>query len=339
MQEKKAVEPKKIERVLVTGNAGMLGQALVKKLLKDKSLRVIGVDRRPLSPIPAGLEHYALDLRRKSALQVLYKIKPESIIHMGIVRNPQVLRSRRADAHFFNLESMTQLLRLAENVPLRKFVFLSTANLYGPSANTAGILDEDTPLHGANKHPEFRDLVALDMMVQSFFWKQPNTQTIILRPCHIVGPRLKNAPSRYLLLDTIPSILGFDPITQLIHENDLIDAISLSLRSNVRGIFNIAGSDVAPLSRIIAALERPSWPVPERMLKAFTAGTFFSRRGNFPAGELDYLKYSCVIDDRRAQKELGFKPKVSLLKIIEELKIAYEKKKQLTNSPIKTAGI
>lgn len=329
MQRGLALEPKKPERVLVTGNAGILGQGLVKRLLKDKTLRIIGVDRRPLTKIPPGLEHYALDLRRKSALQTLYKIKPESIIHLGVVRNPQVLRNKRAEAHYFNLESMTQLLRLAENVPIRKFVFLSTANLYGPSANTAGLLTEDTPLHGANKNPEFRDLVALDMMVQSFFWKQPDTQTIILRPCHIVGPRLKNAPSRYLLLDTIPTILGFDPMMQLIHERDLMNAIALSLSSDMRGIFNISGPDVAPLSRIIRALGRPTVPLPERLLKALAAGTFFSKKGSFPSGELDHLKYSCIIDDRRARQELGFKPKVGLSTILEALKVAYEKEKSL----------
>ena len=329
MQRGLASEPQRPERVLVTGNAGILGQGLVKRLLKDKNLRIIGVDRRPLTKVPPGLEHYALDLRRKSALQTLYKIKPESIIHLGVVRNPQVLRNKRAEAHYFNLESMTQLLRLAENVPIRKFVFLSTANLYGPSANTAGLLTEDTPLHGANKNPEFRDLVALDMMVQSFFWKHPDTQTIILRPSHIVGPRLRNAPSRYLLLDTIPTILGFDPMMQLIHERDLMNAIALSLSSDMRGIFNISGPDAAPLSRIIRALARPTVPLPERLLKALAAGTFFSKKGSFPSGELDYLKYSCIIDDSRARQELGFKPKISLATILEALKKAYEKEKSL----------
>lgn len=328
--QKRAIESKK-ERVLVTGNAGILGQALVKRLLKDKNLRVIGVDRRPLDKVPKGLEHYPLDLRRKSALQALYKIKPESIIHLGVVRNPQLLRNKKADAHFFNLESMTQLLRLAEKVPLRKFVFISTANLYGPSANTAGILNEDAPLHGANNNPEFRDLVALDMMVQSFFWKQPKTETVILRPCHIIGSKLKNAPSRYFLLDTIPSILGFDPMIQLIHQRDLINAIFLSLKKDVRGVFNLAGPDSAPLSRIIKALLRPTIPLPERILKALAAGTFFSRRGGFPTGELDFLKYSCIISDSRAQKELGFKPKIPLLKIIDELKETYEQENRLEN--------
>jgi UDP-glucose 4-epimerase len=319
MQKEELTAVKK-ERVLITGNAGSLGKALTKQLLKNKSFQIIGVDRRELDPIPHGVEHFALDLRRKSALETLRKIKPSSIIHLGVIRNPHIHRSKKANAYFFNLESTTQLLQFAESTPIRKFVFLSTANLYGPSANSSGILTEETPLHGANKSPEFRDLVALDMMMQSFFWKQPYTETIILRPCHIIGPNLRNAPTRYLKLDTIPTILGFDPMIQLLHVSDLISAIVLSLKSKVRGIFNLAGPDVAPLSRIIGALNRPTLPVFESVLKAFIASAFFSRRSSFPMGELDHLKYSCIIDDSRARKELSFKPKRKISSIISELK-------------------
>lgn len=321
----KLTSPKK-ERVLITGNAGTLGRALTKHLLKNQDIELIGVDRRPLTEVPQGLEHYALDLRRKSAIEAVRKLKPKSIIHLGVIRNPQTHRNRRANAFYFNLESATQLLRLAESLPIRKFVFLSSANLYGPSANTSGILTEDTPLHGANKSPEFRDLVSLDMMMQSFFWKHPQTETIILRPSHIVGAGLRNAPTRYLMLDNIPTILGFDPMLQLIHKFDVIRAVAKSLKSNVRGIFNLASPDVAPLSRIIAALDRPSIALPETLLKALMAGTFFSRRSHFPMGELDHLKYSCIIDDQRAKTELKFASKKSISAIVLELKKAYQKK-------------
>ncbi len=314
------------EKVLITGNAGQLGRALVHELLKNPALELIGVDRRPLERVPEGLTHYPLDLRRKSAIEMLRKIKPQSIIHLGVIRNPHRHRGIKANVYYINLESTTQLLRLAETLSLRKFVFLSTANLYGPSANTSGLLNEDTPLHGANKSPEFRDLVSLDMMMQSFFWKKPATETIILRPCHIVGHNLRNAPSRYLGMETILTILGFDPMLQLIHQSDLIRALKISLLSKVRGIFNIAGPDLAPLSRIIKALDRPSIALPERLLKAIAAGTFLSRQSSFSVGELDHLKYPCIVDDHRAQSELGFKPKKSMTYIIDELKKSFKLK-------------
>lgn len=317
------------EKVLITGNAGALGRDLVARLIDEGSYHLIGVDRRPLDDVPEGIEHLPLDLRRKSAIEVLYKLKPKSIIHLGVVRNPQRHRNKRANIYYFNLESTTQLLRLAERLSIRKLVFLSTANLYGPSSATNGILSEDAPLHGANKSPEFRDLVSLDMMMQSFFWKCPNTETIILRPCHIVGPHLRNAPSKFFRMDVIPTILGFDPLLQLIHEDDLITAIVLSLKSNVRGIFNLAGPDTAPLSRMIRALGRPTLPVPQSLLKLFVATSFWSRQSNFPIGEMDHLKYSCIIDTSRAESELGFRPKRKIASIIKELKKSFDATKQL----------
>ncbi len=323
--QKQAIRNPKVERVLITGNAGSLGRMLMKKLVDD-GVQIIGVDRRALDPVPQGVEHYAMDLRRKSAIEIVRKIKPTSIIHLGVIRSPKSHRRRKSNAYYLNLESTTQLLRLAESLPIRKFVFLSTANLYGPSANTSGILTEETPLHGANRSPEFRDLVSLDMMVQSFFWKQPRTETIILRPCHIVGSKLRNGPSRYLMLDTIPTILGFDPMLQLLHVSDLITAIVKSLNSNVRGIFNLAGTDVAPLSRIIKALDRKTFPLPETIFRIVVATSFLSRQSTFPLGEIEHLKYSCVIDDSRARLELDFNPAVKISDILDEIKAAYHEK-------------
>ena len=41
---------------------------------------------------------------------------------------------------------------------------------------------------------EMRDLVKLDMYAQSFVWKHPELETVILRPVNIVGPTVRNAP-------------------------------------------------------------------------------------------------------------------------------------------------
>jgi UDP-glucose 4-epimerase len=278
---------------------------------------VMGVDRRPMRPIK-GVEHHELDLRRKSAYQLLRKKKPRSIIHLGVLRNP-LKHQRGSSANFFNLEITTQLLRLAEEIGVRKFIFLSTANLYGPSATSSGFLSEDAPLHGANRSPEIHDLVSLDMMIQSFFWKRPEIETIILRPVHMIGSHLNNAPTRYLRLERVPTIMGFDPLIQCVHEDDVARAVLLSLNPGVRGIFNIVGQDVAPVSRLIAAMKKPRLPVPEFLFRTLLRAAFQLNVTSFPEGELDHLKYSCLVDGSRAEKELKFKAQHSVKKTILDL--------------------
>jgi UDP-glucose 4-epimerase len=293
------------ELVLVTGASGGLGRLLCKRL--HRSHAVIAVDHRPFPDRPKDVEHHRLDLRRKSAYDVLKKKRPRAIVHMGGFHNPQ-----SDEAYHSSLEVTSQLLRFAEQVGIPKLVLLSTANLYGPSATSSGFLTEEAPLLAAGRSPEVRDLIAVDMMVQSFFWKRPEIETVILRPVHIVGPHLKNAPSKYLRLRRIPSMLGFDPMVQLIHETDAADAIIASLKPGIRGVFNITGPGQAPLSRLVRVTGHPQMPVPGPIFEAVLERLFKFHLTNFPATELDHLRYSCLVDGSRATTALGISPRRGL---------------------------
>ena len=307
-RSKSPAKPKR-QRVLITGAAGGLGRLLCRRLHRD--FDVIAVDRRPFQDRPKDVEHHRIDLRRKSAFNLLKRKRPDAIVHMGIMHNPRQHQDGGA-AFSFNLEGTTQLLRLAESVRVEKLVFLSTANLYGPSATSSGFMTEEAPLLAAGRTPEIRDLIALDMMVQSFFWKRPETETVILRPVHIVGPHLRNAPSTYLRKKTIPTLLGFDPMIQLIHESDVVNALRAALMPSVRGVFNVTGQGQAPLSRIIEALNARQLPVPGPLLKQFIERAFAYRLTQFPSSELDHLRYSCLVDGTRALEALDFTPTYSL---------------------------
>ncbi len=295
-------------RALVTGAAGALGQLLVRKL--HRTHEVIGVDRRPFLDRPKDVQHHRIDLRRKSALLLLKKKVPDVIIHLGVMHNPR--KEMGHEAFHYNLDVMNQVLKLCEQLKVPKFVFLSSANLYGASATSSGFLSEESPLLGAGKSPGWRDLISLDMMAQSFFWKRPEIETVILRPVHIVGPHLRNAPTNYLRKGAMPTILGFDPMIQVIHELDVIEAIVAATRPGVRGIFNIIGGGQAPLSRLIRARGATQVPIPEPLMKTAVDRAFKLRLSSFPASELDFLKYSCVVDGTRALSALGFQPKYSL---------------------------
>jgi len=310
------IQGSKHERVLLTGISGSLGQRIAHHLHKD--VKVLGVDLRPFPRKPKDVELHALDLRRKSAYELLKKKKPDTILHVGVIRNP-AKHVGNGSAYYFNLEITNQLLRLAEELQVRKFIFLSTANLYGPSPLTQGFLSEDAPLHGADRSPEMRDLVALDMMIQSFFWKQPQIETVILRPVHIIGRHLNNAPSRYLQLQVMPSLMGYDPMIQLIDEDDLTRSIGLALASNTKGVFNITGSGQAPLSRIASSCNQTLLPLPETLFRPAMKMAFRYKMSTFIPGELDHLKYTCLVDGARAKKELGYEAKVPLKKSLKNL--------------------
>jgi UDP-glucose 4-epimerase len=95
---------------------------------------------------------------------------------------------------------------------------------------------------------------------------------------------------------------------QVVHESDVVRALERTLTPGKRGIYNIAGPEPLPLSHILKLLKRPSLPVPHLLGKAVLKRLWNLRLTTFPAPELDYIRYVCMVDDRRARSELGYMP-------------------------------
>lgn len=300
------------ERALVTSAASGLGRIVCRRL--HRSMDVIAVDRDDFPDRPKDVEHHAVDLRRKGAIQLLKKKRPDVVVHLsGLHAAPERAQGAKL------VDATVQLLSLVEQVKARKLILVSSAMLYGPSATSASFLSEEAPLLGAGATKDLADDISLDMMVQSFFWKRPEVETVILRPVHVVGPHLDNLASRYLRLKAVPTMLGFDPMIQLLHEDDLVSAIELALTPGVRGVFNVAGAGQAPLSRLLAVRGALPLPLPAPLFRSAVNRARALRLWSIDAGELAFLRYSFLVDGGRMQRELGFTPLRSLSQTLHDL--------------------
>jgi UDP-glucose 4-epimerase len=161
-------------------------------------------------------------------------------------------------------------------------------------------------------------LVALDMFCNTFFWRSPEIETVILRPVHIIG-RIDNAMSRYLRLERPWTMLGYDPMIQLLHIEDLITAMELALKPGVRGVYNIAGPAPTPLSYILDRLGRSPRTLPAPVARALLNLGWTLKLSDWPAPEIEHLQYVCMVDDALARRELGFTPKFDLDALLREL--------------------
>lgn len=294
--------------VIVTGICGNLGKLVARRLHREHE--VVGLDRRPFPAKPKDIELVQIDIRRKKAEDVFrkYQGKITALVHLGIMHDP---RMDDEEHHTFNLLGTTQLLDYCSRYKVPKVILLSSANVYGPRPDNAQFLNEDTPLLGSERFHAIRDLVAVDHIAQSFFWKQPDTETVILRPVHIVGP-VNNAPSNYLRLKNPPTVMGFDPMVQLIHAEDVVEAICAALRPKIRGIFNITGPGELPLSEVLRRLGRKPLSVPYPLFKSALRVLWRWKMTSFPSPELDHIRFVCMVDGTRAKEELGFTPQKTL---------------------------
>lgn len=293
-------------RIAITGISGRFGALLARRLHRRHT--VIGVDRRPLRGAPVDVEMHRMDIRRNRCEGIFKKGAFDAVVHLNVMHDP---RASSRDHHSFNIEGTTRVVDYCVRYDIPKLIVLSSANAYGPRPSNPQFLCEDTPLMAGERFSGMSDLVAVDMLVQSFFWKHPGLETVLLRPVHIVG-RVHNAPSRYLRLNRPPRLMGFDPMIQIVHEEDLARAIELALAPGRKGVFNVDGCAPTALSDLLALTGSKPLPIPHLLAGPMLQTMWDFRVTNFPAPELDHLRYVCMVDASRARTELGYQPRFDL---------------------------
>src|SRR5262245_103387 len=308
----------RLRKVVITGISGRLGRIVARRLHHDLDWQIVGLDRRPMPGRPKDIEHHQVDLRSKKARDLFRAGDVDALIHLGVMHDP---RARPAELYSWNITGTTKLLEYCQAYRVPKVVLLSSASLDGPRPDHPQSLTEDAPLLAAQRFPQMRDLVEIDHLVSTFLWRAQSIDTVILRPVHIVGP-VHNAPSNYLRIERPPVLLGFDPMVQLIHVQDVAEAIALALAPGRRGIYNVVGPGEVPLSVVLGELGREPYAIPHPFARPLLSLAFRLGMSSFPVAELDFICYVCMVDGRRASAELGFRPQFGLretIRAVEEL--------------------
>lgn len=300
------------QRVVITGMAGRLGRVVTEHLHRQLELRLVGLDRRPFPDRPKDVDVVAVDLRSGRARDVFRGGDVAAVIHLGIMHDP---RASNQEVYSWNIGGTSKLLEYCQTYKVPKFVLLSSANVYGPRHDNPQFLTEDAPLLAAQRFPQMRDLVEIDHLVSTFFWKAQAVETVILRPVHILG-NVRNAPSNYLRLNPAPVLLGFDPMIQCLHQEDAAEAILRALAPGTRGIYNIAGPGELPLSIIFKELGHKTIAVPHGLAGTLWSAAFRLGISSYPVAEFDFIRYICMVDGSRAERELGFRARKTLRETI-----------------------
>jgi UDP-glucose 4-epimerase len=116
---------------------------------------------------------------------------------------------------------------------------------------------------------------------------------------------------------------------QLIHEDDVIDALTHVVFRPIPGVFNVAAPGAMPLSRIIALSGKRPLPV---MHSLVCWGVQASRRSGVDAERYapidpDYLRYSWVADLSKMEEQLGFAPRYTAEEALREFAARHHRRR------------
>jgi UDP-glucose 4-epimerase len=299
--------------VAITGASGFLGLNLLRRILEsdpERSIVVADVQKPPVDD--KRVKHYRVDLTEPTAdaslAAILKKERVETIVHAAFLTNPG---HDHTFAHELEVIGTMHVLHALTEARVRKIVVAGTTMSYGANPSNPNFLTEEHPLRANTSARWLRDRVEAEQEVKKFSGKHPETIVTVLRPCWIMGPTVNNFVTRFFSRAVVPTLLGYDPLLQFVHEDDALDAFHAAVARDFPGVYNIVGSGVLPLSTLLklggkahlSFLHLAAYPLAETLWLAQTTEA--------PAVFLDYIRYLWVADGDKARIEMGFEPKYS----------------------------
>jgi UDP-glucose 4-epimerase len=284
------------KKVLIVGIAGGHGRLLARRLAR--TFEVVGVDRQPMSARLPEVRFHQVDILKRGFEDAFRTERPDAVIHLGFVRH-----FRGSERYDVNVRGTRQLLDHCVSYGVRNVGVLSTSYVYGALPENPSFIDEEHPLSGSRNYPEIRDRVEVDALATGAMWRHPDMSVFVLRPVPTLGYYVDSTMKSYLARSPVPVVMGFNPMMQFIHEEDLTEAIALALEGDLRGVYNVTGPGEVPLRVAIHEAGRRALPLPEPVLRRLTSGLF-----GLPSGVVDFAKYPFTIAGERFVKETSFRP-------------------------------
>jgi UDP-glucose 4-epimerase len=119
----------------------------------------------------------------------------------------------------------------------------------------------------------------------------------------------------YLRLPRQITMMGFDPMMQFIHEEDVSESIALALEHGLQGVFNVVGPGEVPLHTAIDETGGTRFSLPEPLVRPLLRRLFDWGLWPYPEGALDYLKFPVTLSGKRFVDATGFRPLFGLEEI------------------------
>lgn len=304
--------------VLVTGVARQLGGRFVRRVQRDPDVdRVIGVDAAEPEHHLGGADFLRVDIRHPTIAKVLAEAGVDTVVHMDVNGTPLGPRGSRAAVKETNVIGTMQLLGACQKAPtVRRLVVKSSTSVYGSAPRDPAVFTETTSPKSLPSGGFAKDTVEVEGYVRGFARRRPDVAVCVLRFANVLGPCADSPLAEYFSLPVLPTVLGYDPRLQFVHEDDAIEVLrsaSAEPREGTEntGTFNVAGAGVLLLSQAARRLGRPTLPL---LLPTVTwAGSALRSLGltDFSPEQIRMLTHGTVVETKRMRERLGFEPRFS----------------------------
>ena len=305
--------------VAVTGAKSFLGQEVIRRLEDDQRyVKILAIDiRKPDIPM-TKTQFHKVDLTLPNAdeevAHVLSRERADTLVHLALLSKPT---HNKTWAHELEAIGTMYVLNACAACKVHKVVIWSLTALYGAHPFNANFLRENHKLRGVAESRFFTDKLEAERLARRFRSENRSSVVTILRTAHILGRKFNNYVSRFIAMPVVPVMAGYDPVVQLLHEEDAAEVFKLAIDEDHNGEFNVASSGVLPLSTVLAMAGRIAVPVPHFLAFPLAKVLWMTQVLDLPPMYFDFLRFLCVADINKIKEEMGFTPRHDIRDVIQ----------------------
>jgi len=309
-------------KVLITGANGFIGNGLTTCLGRD-GVDYIGAVRSISQNTPPNTVNIGEVSRDTDWSSVLENI--QVVIHTAnLAHGKQAIKGDARHAfREFNVKGTLQLARQAIYSGVKRFIFISSINVYGPFCNNPfSATDIPAPV-------EFEAMAKLDTeFALRELCEGANMEFVIVRAPLVYGPNVPGNFGDLLRLANSTPLLPLGAVKNsrsLVALDNLIDLIVTCIDhpKAANHIFLVSDDDDVSttelLKRIGDAFELKAWllPIPKWMM--MLAASLVGKKT-----AVDRLFGSLLVDISHTKKTLGWKPSVTMQEQLRKIAASYK---------------
>jgi nucleoside-diphosphate-sugar epimerase len=311
--------------VAVTGPTGEIGVPFVNALEREPEVgRVLAMARRPFDPADRGwrkTEYRQGDILDRGAIDALIA-DADVVVHLAFI-----VVQASSDSYDVNIDGSRNVFEATVAARIPRLIYTSSVAAYGYQDDVDGLLTEDMPTRGTDRHAYSQQKAEVERVLQTALASSESTQAYVFRPCVVAGPHApallnqlpyvrleKHLPAAVVTaLGLIPGVTPILPDHgvpfQLVHHDDVAEALLAAvLGRGTPGIYNLAADGTVSVSDIAAELGWRTFPIAKGAVEITARVLAQIPPLAVEAGWLQALRTPMMMDCARAHRDLDWQP-------------------------------
>ena len=298
-----------MSRVLVTGAAGAVGQALLGELAAT-GVTTLATDLRRPDTLPPEIGFEVLDVRGGDAMRIFGEFKPDVIVHLASIVSP-TREMTREFAREVDVGGTRTILDAALHHGVKRLVVTSSGAAYGYHADNPVPLKESDPVRGNVEFAYSDHKRQVEEMLAAARSSHPDLEQVIFRVGTVLGEGLENQITELFHRDRLIAVRGSDSPFVFIWTRDLARILARGATDGPSGIFNVCGDGAMSVHELARELDKPVMRLPAWLLKTALAVARPLGLTRYGPEQVRFLQYRPVLDNSALKTVFGYQPELS----------------------------